>query len=71
MDFDSDLHRALCIKAAETDRFVSELVNEAEKLMLAGDTKDLAAFEEGAHKPNLPFEVALKNQNQHDTIWLR
>ena len=71
MDFDSDIHRALRIKAAETDRFVSELINEAEKLMLAGDTKDLAAFEEGAHKPNLPFEVALKNQNHHDTIWLR
>ena len=43
--FDPHLHRALRIKAAETDRSVSELVNEAIRHSLAEDAEDLAAFE--------------------------
>ena len=35
--FDSAIHRALRIKAAELDRSVSDLVNEAVKLSLAED----------------------------------
>ena len=71
IDFDSDIHRALHIKAAETDRSVSALVDEAVRPRLAENAKDLAAYEEGAHKPNLPFEVVLRNLNQRDTIWPR
>ena len=33
--FDSELHRALRVKAAETDRSLSELVNEAVRLSLS------------------------------------
>ncbi len=43
--FDSHIHRALRLKAVETDRSVSDLVNEAVKLSLAEDAEDLAAFE--------------------------
>jgi len=59
--FDADLHRALRVKAAETEKSVSELVNEAVKLSLAEDAEDLAAFEERRHEPNLPFEDVLKD----------
>jgi hypothetical protein len=59
--FDADLHRALRVKAAETDRSVSELVNQAVKLSLAEDAEDIAAFEERRHEPNLPFEDVLKD----------
>jgi predicted transcriptional regulator len=59
--FDPDLHRALRVKAAETDRSVSELVNQAVKLSLAEDAEDIAAFEERRHEPNLPFEDVLKD----------
>jgi predicted transcriptional regulator len=59
--FDPDLHRALRVKAAETDRSVSELVNQAVKLSLAEDAEDIAAFEERHHEPNLPFEDVLKD----------
>ena len=54
--FDPDLHRALRLKAAETDTSVSELGNEAVKGTLAEDADDLAAFEERDHEPDLPFE---------------
>ena len=59
--FDPDLHRALRVKAAETDRSMSELVNQAVKLSLSEDAEDIAAFEERQHEPNLPFEDVLKD----------
>ncbi len=59
--FDSQIHRALRLKAAETDLSVSELVNNAVKLSLAEDAEDLAAFEERAKEPNLAFEDILKD----------
>ena len=49
--FDSALHRALRLKAAETDRSLSDLVNEAVKMSLAEDAEDLAAFDERASEP--------------------
>jgi hypothetical protein len=66
--FDPFIHRALRVKAAETDRSVSDLVNEAVKLHLAEDAEDLAAFEERAHEPNLPSEDVLKDLKQRGKI---
>jgi hypothetical protein len=66
--FDPDLHRALRLKAAETDQSVSELVNRAVKLTLAEDVEDLAAFEARTHEPNLPFEEVLKDLRQRGEI---
>jgi hypothetical protein len=66
--FDPDLHRALRVKAAETDQSISELVNEAVKLSLSEDAEDLAAFEERALEPNLPFEEVLKDLKQRGKI---
>jgi len=66
--FDSDLHRALRLKAAETEQSVSELVNEAVKLSLAEEAEDLAAFEARASEPNLPFEEVLKDLRQRGKI---
>ena len=62
--FDPDLHRALRFKAAGTDRSISDLVNEAVKQSLAEDAEDLAAFDDRAHEPNLPFEEVLKGLKQ-------
>ena len=58
--FAPHLHRALRVKAAETDRSLSDLVNEAVQLSLAEDAEDLAAFEERAAEPNLRFEEVVK-----------
>jgi hypothetical protein len=66
--FDPDLHRALRLKAAETDQSVSDLVNKAVKLSLAEDAEDLAAFEARQHEPNLPFEQVLKDLSQRGKI---
>ena len=66
--FDPELHRALRLKAAETDRSLSELVNEAVKLTLAEDAEDLAAFEERASEPNLPFESVVRDLKRRGKI---
>lgn len=66
--FDPELHRALRVKAAETDQSISDLVNEAVKLSLAEDAEDLAVFEERALEPNLPFEEVLKDLKQRGKI---
>lgn len=66
--FDPALHRALRIKAAETDRSLSDLVNEAVKLSLVEDAEDLAAFEERAVEPDLRFEDVVKDLKRSGTI---
>ena len=66
--FDPTIHRVLRLKAAETDRSLSDLVNEAVKLSLAEDAEDLAAFEERATEPNLPFEAVVKELKKRGKI---
>lgn len=59
--FDPSLHKALRMKAAQTDRSVSDLVNSAVRETLTEDAEDLAAFEERAEEPTLDFEGVLKD----------
>lgn len=58
---EENLHHALRIKAAEVRTTISELVNTAVRYALFEDAEDLAAFEERAHEPDLPFEDVLKD----------
>ena len=55
-----ELHRALKMKAAETDKSVSELVNAALRQTLAEDADDLASFRARAKEPNLDFEAFVR-----------
>ncbi len=55
------LHRALRVKAAHTDRSLSDLVNAAVRRSLAEDAGDLAAFDARAKEPSLAFEDVLKD----------
>lgn len=58
---DAELHRALRVKAAETDQTISDLVNAAVRQTLAEDAMDLAAFRARRKEPNLDFETVLKD----------
>jgi len=66
--FDPELHRALRLKAAETERSLSDLVNEAVKLSLAEDAEDLAAFEDRVNEPSLPYEDVVKDLKRRGNI---
>ncbi len=58
--FEPEIHRALRLKAAATDRSMSDMVNDAVKLALAEDAGDLAAFETRKREPSLDFEQFVK-----------
>jgi hypothetical protein len=58
--FDPDIHRALRLKAAASDKSISDMVNEAVKLTLAEDAEDLAAFDGRKREPNPDFEQFVK-----------
>ena len=66
--FESAIHRALRLKSIETERSLSDLVNEAVRLSLAEDAEDLAAFEERALEENLSFEAVVKDLKQRGQI---
>lgn len=55
-----ELHQALRLKAAATDRSLSELVNEAVRASLAEDEEDLRTFTERADEPLIAYEEALE-----------
>jgi len=65
---DPEIHRALRLKAAETDRTMSDLVNEAIQLALAEDAEDLDAFDQRDSEPNLPFEDVVKELRRRGKI---
>jgi plasmid stability protein len=56
-----DLHRALRMKAAETDKSMSDLVNAALRQTLAEDADDLASFRARSKEPNLDFETVVRD----------
>ncbi len=66
--FDPYLHRALRLKAAETDRSVSELVNEAVRAALAEDVSDIEAFEVREKEPDYAFEDVVKDLKRRGKI---
>ncbi len=66
--FEPEIHRALRLKAAETDRSMSDLVNEAVRMSLAEDAEDLAAFDDHVNEPNLPYEAVVKDLKRRGKI---
>lgn len=66
--FDPEVHRALRLKAAATDRSISEMVNDAVRTALAEDADDLAAFDERAHEPAVDFETFVRSLKSRGKI---
>jgi len=66
--FDPYLHRALRLKAAATDRSISELVNDAVKAALAEDASDIEAFEIREKEPDYAFEDVVKDLKRRGKI---
>jgi len=66
--FDAKIHRALRVKAAETDRSVSDLVNEAVRESLSEDAADLEAFKARSGERRHKFEDVLKRLKRRGAI---
>lgn len=54
--FDPALHKALRLKSAETEQSVSDLVNEAVRVLLHEDAEDIADIEARRDEPSVSFE---------------
>jgi hypothetical protein len=65
---DPDLHRALRLKAVETERSISDLVNEAVRLSLGEDAEDAAAFTDRVREREVPFETVVKDLKRRGKI---
>ena len=58
--FDPSIHSILKVKALESSRSISDLVNEAIRHELSEDAEDLEAFEQRASEPSISFEKLVK-----------
>ena len=65
---DPMLHRALKLKAAESDRTISDLVNDAVRRSLAEDAEDLEAFAKRAAEKPLPFETVVRDMKRRGKL---
>ena len=66
--FDPLLHKALRLKAAETSRSITELVNQAVREALFEDAEDLAAFDDRQNEPLISYDEMLKRLKQDGRI---
>ena len=65
---DPALHKALRLKAAVSNRTVSDLVNEAVRQSLREDQEDLAAFAERVAEPTMTYEELLDDLKAHGKL---
>lgn len=66
--FDPVLHQALRVKSAETDRSMSDLVNEAVRLSLLEDAEDLEAFKDRVAEPDMLYAEVLKQLKKNGSL---
>jgi len=66
--FDPDVHKALRVKAANTETSVSGLVNRAVRQLLEEDREDLEAIAERLAEPTITYEALLKDLKANGKI---
>jgi hypothetical protein len=59
--FDPQLHQALRLKAASTHLSLSELVDEAVRLLMNEDQQDLKAHADRVSEPEISYEALLND----------
>ena len=66
--FESDVHRALRLKAAALDRSISDMVNDAVKASLAEDAEDLASFSDRRKDKSVSFDSFVQGLKRRGRI---
>ncbi|MBK9065012.1 MAG: CopG family transcriptional regulator [Acidobacteria bacterium] len=59
--FEPAVHKALRLKAAASERTISDVVNESVRLALSEDAEDLEAFDERRKEKAIPFEAVVRD----------
>ena len=63
-----NIHKALKLKAAETDSSISDIVTEAVVVLLNDDAEDLEAFDLRKNEPVMDFQAFLKQLKKDGTL---
>ena len=66
--FEPDIHQALKMRAASSHLSVSELVDEAVRLLIREDEEDLAAVSERVNEPVISCEAFLNDLKSYGKI---
>jgi len=66
--FDEDLHKALRIKSHESERSLSDIVNDAVRLALNEDHEDMAAIADRKSEQSISYETFLKGLKNRGQI---
>lgn len=66
--FEENLHQALKIKSATTNKSISEMVNEAVRYSLKEDQEDILAFSEREAESVMSYEALLNDLKAHGKI---
>jgi len=66
--FEPAVHQALRLKAAETDRSISEMVNDAVRIALAEDAEDLDAHAQRKSERSISFESLVRDLRKRGRI---
>lgn len=66
--FEPSIHQALKLKAATTNVSISELIDEAVRLLMSEDQEDLAAVANRVSEPEISYEVLLNDLKKHGKI---
>ena len=66
--FDPEIHQALKMRAATTDTSVSELVDEAVRLLMSEDREDINTIADRVNEPEVTYGKLLDELQKHGKI---
>ncbi|EXJ11162.1 MULTISPECIES: hypothetical protein [Nitrincola] len=66
--FDPVIHQALKLRAASTESSVSQIIDEAVRLLMTEDQQDLAAIAERVEEPEISYEALINELKAHGKI---
>ena len=66
--FDPALHQALRVRAAVSNQSLSELVDEAVRLLMKEDQEDLATYADRVAEPEISYEAMLNDLKKHGKL---
>ena len=66
--FEPDVHTALRLKSAETEKSVSDIVSDAVQILLSEDIEDLDDIKARANEPIVSFEDFLTDMKERGRL---
>lgn len=65
---ETKLHKALKLKAVETDSCISDLVNKAVAVFLNEDAEDLEIFDKRKNEPSIDFDTFVRQLKKNGDL---